>query len=222
VQHPGDLDGVAIRVAGLDDDLQGLVTGPTVVVVAAGWLTDLQRGRDVLSLAQEAQAIFSQSTNDLQVALTIGPARWAQTNTLELYLFDANGQPMKAREASLRFIFLDQTFGPSRVMLEPRGNGLYLARGNYFTLGGKWKVEVTIQRADGSDTFVTFPLDTGVDGVIRPLSLPPTLLGRLSERLTASGGWLIGSGLILFAFGWVIPTVLAARARLGRLVTPKP
>lgn len=195
------------------------------VIAAAGFLTDFQRGRDAVQMAEQSQMVVSQSADDLHISLTIEPALWAQESVSDVYVRDADNQPVpNAREVSLRFTFLDKDLGTNEVIAEPIGDGHYRASGSFLSLGGVWEIKVVIRRVNAFDTFLTFQVDTGRDGVIRPLSGSALLADRLTEWFTRAGGWLTGGVLILFAFAWVIPAVQATQGKvspaLGVLLLP--
>ena len=91
------------------------------VIAAAGFLTDFERGRDAVQTAEQARMVVAQSTNDLRVTLTIQPALWTQASVFEVYVLDADNQPVSnAREVLLRFTFLDKALGTNEVTAAPR------------------------------------------------------------------------------------------------------
>lgn len=195
------------------------------IIAAAGFLTDFQRGRDAVQVAEQSKATLAQSADDLHVALTIEPALWAQESVFDVYVRDADNQPvLNARKVLLRFTFPDKDLGTNEVTAEPAGEGHYRATGGFLSLGGVWEVKLVVRRVNAFDAFVTFQVDTGRDGVIRPLSGSTLLADRLTGWFTHSGGWLMSGVLIVFAFAWVIPAVQATQGKislaLGVLLVP--
>ena len=185
------------------------------VVAAAGFLTDLQRGRDALLLAEQARAVFLQPADDLQVTLTVEPGLWGQANIFDVHLVGADGEPvLDAREVVLRFTFLDRSLGTNEVTTGSLGDGHYRNRGTYLSLNGYWQVKVAIRRPNIFDSFATFKVEAAPDGKIRPLNNSPDLQTQLVDWLTRSGSWFVGLALTAFALGWVLPAVLAARRQL--------
>ncbi|MGH2521479.1 MAG: CopD family protein [Anaerolineales bacterium] len=186
------------------------------VIAAAGFLTDFQRGRDAVQMAEQSQMVVSQSADDLHVTLTIEPALWAQESVFDVYMLDADNQPVpNAREVSLRFTFMDKDLGTNEVTAESTNDGHYRATGGFLSLGGVWEVKIVVRRANAFDTFLPFQVDTGRDGIIRPLSGSALLADRLTEWFKRAGGWLTGGVLLLFALAWVIPAVQAAQGKVG-------
>ena len=174
-----------------------------LVLIATGYLTDLQRGLDAPLLTNEpGRVLFQERADDLEVRLGLEPALVGQ-NSFEITLKDQAGQPVEsAEEVSLRFTFLGQSMGTATTEAIHLGGGRYQAEGGYVSLVGPWQVEVTIRRPNTFDTFAPFRMEAGLNGAIRQFGRP-SFLERLTKFLTQSGGSITGLGLILFALGWV-------------------
>lgn len=182
-----------------------------LVVAAAGYLTDLQRGVDAPLLTEAAgQVIFEQTADDITANLNLTPALVGQ-NTFELRLQDAAGQPISATdEVSLRFTFLGQSMGTATVEATQLGAGQYQVEGGYVSLVGPWQIEVVVRRPGTFDTFIPFRLEAGLNGSIRALG-NETFLEQLTKFLTQSGGSVTGALLIVAAVGWVVVAKQAAK-----------
>ncbi|MEM7348304.1 MAG: CopD family protein, partial [Chloroflexota bacterium] len=180
-----------------------------LILVVAGYLTDLQRGLDAPLLANEpGKVVFEAPADDLDVFLTLEPALVGQ-NTFDVYLTDAAGNQVDdAEEVSLRFTFLGQSMGTATAEAIPLGDGRYQVDGGYVSLVGPWQVEVAIRRPDTFDTFAPFRMEAGLSGTIR-LFGDESSLERLTKFLTQSGGSVTGVLLVLSTIAWVF---LARRA----------
>jgi uncharacterized membrane protein len=90
------------------------MTVALLILVAAGVLTDLQRGVDAPLLADApGQTTVTQSAEDLQVEMQIQPAL-VGNNTFDILITDENGDPVtNAEEVSVRYTFLGQSLGSS-------------------------------------------------------------------------------------------------------------
>ncbi|HEX6386789.1 MAG TPA: CopD family protein, partial [Anaerolineae bacterium] len=184
-----------------------------LVLVAAGILTDLQRGVDAPLLSDApGRTVVTQTANDLEVQLAIEPALVGQ-NTFDVFITDASGQPVvDAAEVSLRYTFLGQSVGAASGEAEPLGNGRYRLQGSYISLVGPWQVEVSIRRPNAFDTFAPFRLEAGLGGNIRPLESGVQPLERFARFLTLAGGAATGAAMLLFALAWGFLATRAARS----------
>lgn len=182
-----------------------------LILVAAGILTDLQRGEDAPLLADApGQTVVTETADDVNVTLTIEPAL-VGPNSFDVYLTDTSGNPIaNAEEVSLRYTFLGQSVGAADAMAISQGDGHYQVEGSYISVVGGWQVEVAIRRPDAFDTFAPFRLDAGLGGNIRPIG-DTRLLERFARFMTLFGGAATGSAMVLFAVLWGFLAVRAAR-----------
>jgi copper transport protein len=181
-----------------------------LVLVAAGYLTDLQRGKDAPLLANEPTELVVEqaASDDLNVILRLKPALVGQ-NDFDVLLTDAGGTPiLNASEVSLRFTFLGQSMGTATALARSDGTGHYEIEGGYLSLVGPWQIEVAVRRPNAFDAFAPFRLESGLTGAFRPIGQESFLEG-LARFLTQSGGSVTGTLLILGAIGWAF---LAGRA----------
>ncbi|MCB8981385.1 MAG: copper resistance protein CopC [Ardenticatenaceae bacterium] len=189
-----------------------------LILVAAGVLTDLQRGVDAPLLADApGQTTVTQSAEDLQVAMTIEPAL-VGNNTFDILITDENGEPVtNAEDVSVRYTFLGQSLGSSTGQAESLGNGRYRLEGSYISLIGTWQVEVSIRRPNTFDTFAAYRLETGVGGNIRELDRGVRPLEVFAKFMNRTGNGATGVGILLFALLWGFIAVRAAKNE-GQLV----
>lgn len=183
-----------------------------LILLAAGILTDLQRGEDAPLVADAAgQTVMGQTAADLNVELTIEPALVGQ-NRFDVYLTDAAGTPVTdASEISLRYTFLGQSIGAATAEAEAQGDGHYVADGSYISLISPWQVEVAIRRPGVFDTFAPFRLEAGLGGNIRPLDSGGRPFERFANFMVLSGSFVTGAFLVLFAIAWGFLATRAAR-----------
>lgn len=176
-----------------------------LILVAAGWLSDLQRAQDApLLAASSGQTTLSQTVEDLHVSLTLEPAL-AGENLFDVYLEDQDGNPVSdAREVSLRFTFLGQSLGTAEEVVPASGSGHYQLDSGTISLLGPWQVEVAVRRQGAFDVFAPFRLEAGLDSRITGLTEGGRTLDNLVSFLTRSRGLVPGIALVLFAILWGI------------------
>lgn len=176
-----------------------------LVLVAAGLLTDLQRGADAPFLADApGKLVLSQAVDELSVAMTLEPAL-VGPNSFDVYLTDASGQPViDANEVSLRFTFLGRSIGAASGVAASQGDGHYELEGSYVGVVGSWQIEVAIRRPNAFDAFAPFRVEAGVGGSIQSLTEQPGLLARFVKWMTLIGKAVAGAVMILLAIGWFV------------------
>ena len=189
-----------------------------LILLAAGVLTDLQRGVDAPLLADApGQATVTQAAEDLQVEMAIEPAL-VGNNSFDIRITDENGEPVtNAEQVSVRYTFLGQSIGSSSGEAENLGNGRYRLEGSYISLIGTWQVEVSIRRPDTFDTFAAFRLEAGVGGNIRELDSGVRPLEAFAKFMNRTGRGATGAGIVLFALLWGFVGIRAAKNE-GQLV----
>jgi len=189
-----------------------------LILVAAGVLTDLQRGVDAPLLADApGQTTVTQAAEDLQVEMQLQPAL-VGNNTFDILITDENGDPVtNAEEVSVRYTFLGQSLGSSSGQAETLGNGRYRLEGSYISLIGTWQVEVSIRRPNTFDTFAAYRLEAGVGGNIRELDSGVRPLESFAKFMNRANLGATGAGIVLFALLWGFIGVRAAKNE-GQLV----
>lgn len=183
-----------------------------LVLLAAGLLTDLQRGQEAPLLASQAETLaLTESAEGLTVNLALEPALVGQ-NTFDLTVTDAAGNPLAdVSGVELSFAYLGQSVGMSRAQATALGNGRFRLDGSYLSLVGPWQVEAAIQRPGRFDAFVPFRVDAGVSGRIQPIDRQESWLEETVGLLNRNGGPIIGVLLVLFALSWHVMVNRAAR-----------
>ncbi|MCP5095665.1 MAG: c-type cytochrome [Chloroflexi bacterium] len=184
-----------------------------LILIAAGLITDLQRGVDAPLLADApGSTAVSYTDTDLTVDMVIEPALIGQ-NSFEIDLFDTNGQPIAdAEEVSVRYTFLGQSIGSDTAFADSIGNGRYRVEGSQISLIGGWQIEVTVRRPGVFDTFAPFRLEAGLGGNIRSMDdgeIRP--LEQFAKFMTVAAHGGTGAALLLFAIIWGIISTRAAR-----------
>lgn len=194
------------------------MTVALLILVAAGVLTDLQRGVDAPLLADmPGQTTVFQAAEDLQVEMQIEPAL-VGNNTFDILITDENGDLVTdAAEVSVRYTFLGQSLGSSSGVAEALGNGRYRLEGSYISLIGTWQVEVSIRRPNTFDTFAAYRLEAGVGGNIRELDSGVRPLEAFAKFMNRANTGATGAGIVLFALLWGFIGVRAAKNE-GQLV----
>lgn len=183
-----------------------------LIILAAGILTDLQRGVDAPLLSDApGKTVVVQTAGDSEVNLAIEPALVGQ-NSFDVYLTDADGEPIPdASEVSLRYTFLGQSIGADEGEAISDGDGHYRLDGSYISLIGTWQVEVAIRRPGAFDTFAPFRLEAGLGGNIRPLEGGARPLERFAKFMVLASGGATGIFMVVFAIGWGFVSVRAAK-----------
>lgn len=183
-----------------------------LVLLAAGILTDLQRGVDAPLLTDApGRTVVTQTADDLDVQLTIEPAL-VGPNDFNLLITGAGGEPIADEaEVSLRYTFLGQSIGAATGDAEQVDRGRYRLQGSYISLVGPWQIEVSIRRPGEFDTFAPFRLEAGLGGNIRPLDSGVRPLEQFAGFMTLAGGAATGAAMLLFAIGWGFLATRAAK-----------
>lgn len=184
-----------------------LVTAEAVtallLILAAGFLSDTQRGIDAPLLGNEpGRTVVRQAADDLNVELAVEPALvgW---NSFDVAVFDGNGRLItNIDEISYRFTFLGRSMGANEVDAERQENGTYRIEGNFISLIGGWQIEVAIRRPDAFDTFVPYRLEAGLGGEIVNAAEGGNWLQRFANFMTFLGKLGTGAIIILLAIGW--------------------
>lgn len=194
-----------------------------LVLATAGYLTDLQRGKDAPLLADQPTKLVLEAAaaDDLNVSLSLEPAQVGQ-NRFDVLLADAGGRPVPEATVLLRFTFLGQSMGTAQAYAQPGdAAGHFQIEGGYLSLVGPWQIEVAVRRPNSFDAFAAFRLDSGLTGTFHPMG-QASLLERLAKFLTQSGGAATGASLILFAMMWAFVAGRAAKRdwQLAPLLIP--
>ena len=174
-----------------------------LVILAAGFLTDAQRGADAPLLADDGgRAVLQQQVEDLTFTMTIEPAL-VGNNIFDIAITDAAGQPVSdISDIDLRFTFLEQSLGASEAVPEQIDAGLYRLEGAFISLIGEWQVEVAVRRPGSYDAFAPYRLNAGLGGTIQDAQSERSLWDSLASTTTLLNNAIIGFGLILLGLVW--------------------
>ena len=210
-----DPEGAASILARFGTFLRVEAVVALLVILAAGLLTDAQRGADAPLIADDAgRAVLQQQVEDLNFTMTIEPAL-VGNNTFDIAVTDAEGQPVTDIAAiDVRFTFLEQSLGSDEVVPTQIDDGLYRLEGAFISLIGEWQVEVAVRRPGTYDAFAPYRLNAGLGGAIKDVQEEQSIFDSLATTSTLLSGGIIGFGLILFALIWV---GVAFRAAPGRM-----
>ena len=169
------------------------------VLLSVGVLTNLPPARTTAT----ASALNASATvNDLNLAISIEPGR-VGLNTFNLQV-TSNGQPVTgAKQVALRFTPTIANLAPSQAVLQDKGNGLYSARGAYFSLPDNWQVQAVVRREGKFDAFANFNF---------PLGATATAAAFPWHRVT--GGLLLAAAVLLY---FVLRRMSLVPQRLGQV-----
>lgn len=105
---------------------------------------------------------FAETKNiqDLQVGLAVTPANIGK-NRFRVTLRDAAGNPVDVQKVELSIEMLTMDMGVNKVEVSPQGIGTFEAPEGWLSMVGKWKVNVTVRRADADDVETEFMVPVG-------------------------------------------------------------
>jgi copper transport protein len=132
-----------------------------LILFAAGAMTALPPARDFTASTSDTTthtSIQTQQVNDMM--LTLGAMRDALgPHQFVLRLTDASGSPIeKVEKAVLRTTHTTMDMGESEILLQPYGNGNFVAQSSKLSMSGDWQVEAIVRRANLPDTQTEFAL----------------------------------------------------------------
>jgi copper transport protein len=119
------------------------------LLLATGFLTDTAPP-DRAAAAPQAAFAETRTANDLDVRLTVDPARPGR-NLISIYLTDRRGVRENVVDVRVRFVFLDEPLGESEVTAEPAPDSTYRVDGLQLSLPGRWHLLVIVQREGVED-----------------------------------------------------------------------
>ncbi len=143
--------------------------------------------------------------DDLEVEINISPARVGE-NTFMLMLMSTDGQPIQnARKVLLRFTPSQANIPASELQMIGDGTGMYMAKGTYLSLPGKWQVQAVIRREDKFDAFANFDLKLQTPGAGN----------KNNASAKTSGMLLVSLGLLLVMLTLMMRSYQPVRYGLG-------
>ena len=167
------------------------------MLASAGALTALPRSKDPQPTVAAGPLQLTTRSEDLDVALTIDPARSGASNyTVRL---SQNDQAISdAQEVSLRFTYLTRGLGTAQAAAQPTTDGAYAANGAYLSLPGEWQISTAVRRPDAFDVFADYRVRVNLDGRIEALG-QESVLDVVMKWLSIYG--MLFGGLIAIAIG---------------------
>jgi copper transport protein len=181
------------------------------ILIAAGVLTSINTGRAADAqhralVVEPDMLVTMQITQQYHAHLEISPG-WAGENTFSLGLYDltTTSAVNDATLVRLRFENLSEYMGESELRPTYVGDGVYRATGANFSVPGRWRIRMTLQRPNMYDTVLDFTL------TVPPVPPAPTIDMTIPtmERVIA----LAVAGIACFIVGGFV----AAEKRLRLL-----
>lgn len=164
----------------------------TLILLAAGRMTSLPPGREVLATERYGQTVHFE-LDDRAVTLQFVPGAAGPNHFLVTVPGDA--VPFGA-QAFLGFTYLDQDIGSANVELGRSALTTFETHGSQFGVAGNWEVGLTVRLPDGVEWTDTQSL--AIDTTGSPIPKEPWRLGTGG----AVGLLLIGIAFTGFAIAW--------------------
>ena len=147
----------------------------------------------------------TKQVDDIKVEIDIAPAH-VGANEFMLMLISSDGQPIEqAKQVLLRFTPSQANIPPSELQLLGDGSGMYMAKGTYLSLPGKWQVQVVVRRENKFDAFANFDLTLQTPGSVN----------KASASSKEAGGLLLVIGLLLALTTFAMQTNRLLKLGLG-------
>jgi len=119
----------------------------------------------------------TKQVDDLTMEIRISPAHVGQ-NEFMLVLVSSDRQPVStAKEVLLRFTPSQANIPPSEIQLIGDGTGMYMAKGTYLSLPGRWQVQAVVRRENKFDAFANFDFTINSPGSANESSAVPRMAG---------------------------------------------
>ncbi|MGE5139603.1 MAG: copper resistance CopC/CopD family protein, partial [Rudaea sp.] len=134
------------------------------VVLLAGLLTlelparsEMAARATPTAAAQARVLLVGDAAPGIRVELVIGPLPESPSE-FDVRVVDSEQKPVTGiTGVVLDFTRLNADSGEQVADAEPRGDGHYMAMGNYLDAAGMWRLRVTVQRLGTSDAAIEFP-----------------------------------------------------------------
>ncbi len=141
----------------------------------------------------------SEPVDDMLISFSAKPNRPGQNVFLVRAVSSRRPQPAEVLRVITRLTYLEDEIGTTSVDAQEIDEGQYHIGGSYFSLPGRWAVEVVVRRQGLEDTVTQF------EWVVPPAGGGQTII--ISNRsIEAPFSWLslIGLGGLLLVFIWVM------------------
>jgi hypothetical protein len=144
---------------------------------------------------------MTQTVDDLVVNFSVKPNLPGQNVFTLRVASQRRPPPAEVLRVILRFTYLDQDMGSTSADAQPIEPGLYRLGGGYFSLAGRWQVDVIVRRKGIEDSVARFAwvVPSGKQ------ASPPLVSNRPWER------WLTPAGVLLLLV--VLTLALTLRPR---------
>jgi mono/diheme cytochrome c family protein len=144
------------------------------IFVVGGWLIGRRPASLTTGVAQTA------TLGDLQVTVQLDQAALGE-RVVEVSVQDAAGKPVDVSAVQLRFSMAEMDMGTIVADAQPVSQGQFQARGQFFTMVGRWLVDATLARSGQPSQSISFAFPIAAPGEaagpINPLpSNPQTIL----------------------------------------------
>jgi hypothetical protein len=127
-----------------------------LLLCAAGVLTALPAGRDVVPDPATKVSIMTRSADDLALSLGVTPSGVGD-NQFAVRLVDANGNPVPGiQKVVLRFNNLSMDMGESELTLQPYDSTYYTAESSVISMDGWWQTTLIVRRQGKADARATY------------------------------------------------------------------
>ena len=179
-----------------------------LVLASVGVLTALPRAKDPQPAVAAGPLQLTTSSEDLDVALTIDPAR-SGTSTYTVRLSKGSQPISDATSVSLRFTYLTRGMGAVQAAAVPTSDAAYAATGAYLSLPGEWQISIAIRRPNALDVFADYRARVNLDRSIEPIGQEGPL-DVLTKWLSIYGMVFGGVVAVVFGLAWLFISWKAA------------
>jgi copper transport protein len=175
------------------------------IIALVAVFTGLVPAREALTQSRLPKRTQTVMAGDVKLTLTLG-ALQPGDNTFDIYLEDERtGAPVtNAERVSLRLNHASMDMGESEAIATSRGDGHYVANGNFLSMSGEWDLRALVRRPNSPDIDTTFrfPIGSNANLQAQNAKLTAPQLPQLNSQR--------GFGLISLAVG-VVLSVLGVR-----------
>jgi copper transport protein len=129
-----------------------------IIFLVAGVLTTSPpaRGPEFTPFTGERIDSMTEGVDDLMVNFSVKPNQPGQNVFNIRAVSQRRPPPADVLRLILRFTYLEEDLGTISVDAEPSGDGMYFVGGSYFSLAGRWQVEVVVRRNGLEDSVAHF------------------------------------------------------------------
>ena len=152
------------------------ITFAVLLLASVSFLTYLPPAKSVAP--PDTEFTSAKQVDDILIEIDIAPAHIGENEFM--LMLASNGQPVdSAKQVLLRFTPSQANIPPSELQLIAAGDGMYMAKGTYLSLPGKWQVQAVVRRENKFDAFANFDLTLQKPGSINKTSASSIWTGSL-------------------------------------------